>query len=227
MRKLSAALLVLFLVNPAPAFCKSKDKDKEDKGADKKHALVDQIIEAVEAEKPTEDERAALKKKADERVDKLIDVIADKSKMSDEGKAKLKAKIAEKKEKHHSLPPEVKEQLEKRFDFKHFSKDLTYQVLSDHFDDSDLKSLLKFLKSPVGKKLMKQTPDMIGQVVELSMERYVPEIIDLCKNIKLPKGLSPNGGPSPERKREMMEKLKQLFEQQQPHPAPGPGKDET
>ncbi|MBX9723725.1 MAG: DUF2059 domain-containing protein [Candidatus Obscuribacterales bacterium] len=227
MRKLSAALVIMFLANPAPAFCKHKEKDSSNKSEDKKHALVDQIIDAVQAEKLTDDERAELEKKQDARVDKFVDAVADKMKMSDEEKTKIKARLNAKKDAHKQLPPEVKAALEKRFDFKNFSKDMTYQVLTDHFDDKDLKSLLKFLKSPIGKKLMKQTPDMLGEATEMTLEKYVPIVIDMIKEIKIPKGLSPKDGPSPEKKREMMEKLRQLFEQNQKAPIQGPGKDET
>ena len=100
MRKLSAALLIMFITSAAPAYCK---KDSE-KGEDKKHVLVDEIIEAVQTEdKLSEEETAALKAKQKERMDRLVDVIADKAKMSDEEKAKLKEKIAFKKEPTHAM----------------------------------------------------------------------------------------------------------------------------
>jgi hypothetical protein len=229
MRKLSAALLIVFLTSSAPAFSTSDgNKSVNQKIKDRKHLLVDQIIDAVQADNNlSDDEIAKFEKKQQERVDRMIDVIADKAKMSAEEKAKLKEKIAETKEQHNSIPPELKEKLVKHFDFKNFSKQTTCQVLTDHFEDSDLKAILRFLKSSTGQKFFREGPDMIGQVLELSAERYVPIIMDLCKEFKLPSGLSPMDN-NREHRREMMEKLRQLFKDRLPPQSPtGPGRDET
>lgn len=227
MRKFSAALLITLMASSAPALCKSDDEKK----IEKTHALVDQIIQAVKDERPNEEERTALKTKCHERIDRMVDVIADKAHLSDDEKAKLKARIAEGKEAHKSgkgIPPELKEKLEKKFDRKAFCLDATYKVLGDHLSDSELKSLLKFIKSKTGKTILKQMPDMMAQSVELSVEHFVPIIMDMCKDFfKMPPGLGPNADP--EKKREMMEKLRQMIQEhmRQTKPPTGSGKDET
>ncbi|MBX9685191.1 MAG: DUF2059 domain-containing protein [Candidatus Obscuribacterales bacterium] len=224
MRKFSSALMIFCLLSPAAAY-----SGEEKSGSDKTRVLVDQIIEAVEAEKLSAEEQEAFKKKNKERVERVVDAIADKANMSAEAKAELKAKIAEKREQHHSMPPEMKEKLEKRFDFKGFNKESSYTVLKDHFSDTELKSILKFLKSSTGKKLIKETPDMICEVFELALERYVPIVIDLVKELKMPPALNgPNANP--EKRKEMMEKIRKMLQEQMPSPMPhsdAPAKDET
>jgi len=175
-----------------------------------------------------------MKKKRQERMDHVIDVVADKTGMSDEAKSKLKEKMSSSRNREHKpMPPEMKEKLEKTFgDSKTFCKDMTVQVMSEHFEESDLKSILKFLKSKTGKKLIKQAPDMVAQTIALSLEHYLPPVLETCKDLKkcapmLP--LGPNGGGDPEKRKEMMDKLKQMFEQLQKQrpPLSGPSKDET
>jgi hypothetical protein len=248
MRKLSAALLIVFLSSSAPVFSKShsdksadkKNADKQStdkKSEDKKHLLIDEIVEALKAEsKLSDEELSELKKKQEERMDRIVDTIAEKAQLSNEEKAKLKEKIAERKKREkHPMPPELKEKLEKRFDFENFKKQTTYQVMSDHFDNKDLKVILKFVKSPTGQKILHEGPDMLGQVVELSAEKYVPIMMDICKELKLKPGrlLAPRQ-KTPEQKRQMLEKIREFFKDKLPPqppetpPAPpGPGKNET
>ena len=253
MRKLSAALLVMVLLNPSAAFCKSKSEEK--KSSNKSGSTVDQIIDAVEAEKLTDEERAAQTKKRNERIDHVIDTIAEKANMGEEEKAKLKAKIAESREKQSQLPAEVKEKMDGLFQNKEFCKDTTNKVISDHFTDTDQKALLKFLKSPTGKKLIKEAPDMLAQSLELAAIHYLPIFMDMVKTLRMPgmqglpgmpgfggpsmppgftppPGIGPRGIPnmSPEQQKQMMEKIKELLKDSMPKqhtPPPGPGKDET
>lgn len=232
MRNLSAALLCM-IVSAAPAFCKDKDKSKD--SADKKRSLVTQIIDTVEANKPDEKEREEFKKKRQERMDHLIDAVAEKSGMGEEAKNKLKEKLSASKERERKpMPPEIKAKFEKTFgDSKTFCKDMTVQVMSEHFDDSDLKSILKFLKSKTGKKLIKEAPDMLAQTIAISLEHYLPPIVEACKDLKncapMLTPLGPNGGGDSEKRKEMIEKFKQMYEQLQKQKAPisGPNKDET
>ena len=226
MRKLSAALLIVFLSSSAPVLCKSSSN----KQVDKKHSLVDQIIETVQEEsKMSDDELAALKEKQKERMSRVVDAIADKEKLSDEDRARLKEKLAARKADQHKMPPELKEKFEQRFDFKNFSKQTTYQVLNDHLDDSDLKAILKFLKSSTGQKLFHEGPDMVLQMIELSAEKYVPVIIDLAREMKLrPDQLLGPREHESGRKREMLEKIRQLMKDRlPPRPPSESGKDET
>jgi len=241
MRKLSAALSVFVLTTALTPSAFAKHDGGKDK--DKTHQLVDQIIDAVQAEqKLSDDELAELKKKQQDRMNRIIDVISDKAQISDEEKAKLKEKIMERiatkkaEQQKNQLPPELKEQIEAKLDLKNFSKQTTYQVLADHLDNSDLKAILKFLKSPTGQKLFREGPDMIGEVVELSAEKYLPMIIELSKRFKtphgvpkdLPPGLSPKD-TNPEHQREILEKWKKFMQEHMPQrpPLTGPGKDET
>lgn len=215
-------LLSLIIANPALA------KDEKSKGpTDKKHVLVDEIIDAVKAEKPTDEEKDELKKKGQERMDRFVDVLAEKTNMSPEDKQKLKDRLGKscQDKQAQSVPPEVKAQIDSKLAIKEFCRDLSYQVMGDHFEDSDLKAILKFIKSPTGKKIIKQAPDMIAQMIELSAERYVPIAIDFMKQYKMPEGMGP-GSPrmSPEQRRQMIEKFKRLFEKNAPSEA---GKDET
>lgn len=212
----SSVLLII------PAYAK-----EEKKPVDKKEALVDQIIEAVNAEKLMEEEKTEFKKKGQERIDRFIDVIAEKTKMSPEDKQKLKDKLSKRcaEKQSRTLAPEVKDRIEKELALKEFSRNLAFQVMGDHFDDHDLKNILKFIKSSTGKKILKQAPDMIAQMIELSAERYVPLAMDMLKGFKVPDGLQ-QGSPhmSPEQRKELMEKLKRLLQRNNPV---GPGKDET
>lgn len=217
--------LLAVCVFASPALAKN-EQSKEP--ADKKHVLLDQIVEAVKAEKLTEEEKADFKKRSQERLDRFIDVVADKTKMSPEDKQKLKDKLSKSCQENQAngLPPEVKERIESQLAIKEFGRDLSYQVLGDHLDDSDLKAILKFIKSSTGKKLIKQAPDMIAQMIELSAERYVPLAIDMMKQFKVPDGIG-SGPPkiSPEQKRELMEKIRRLLQNNRQPSAPG--KDET
>ncbi len=228
MRKLSAILAISVLMLQAPAYSKDKESSKKGK-VDKKQALVDQIVDAVEAQKLSSEERAELKKKNNERMDRFVDLIAEKTNMGEEAKNKIKEKLAEKREKAgRQMPPELKEKLAEKFESKTFCKETTVTVLSDHFDEKDLRAILKFLKSSTGKKLLKQGPDMISQGVELAAVHYVPIIIDLLKEMKskLPPGLGPGG--TPEQKREMMDRFKQMLQEKlKQKQLPGQGKDET
>lgn len=251
MRKLSAALLVVFLLNPTAAFCKSKSEGKQ--SSNKSQSTVDKIIEAVEAEKLTDEEKKAQEKKRNERIDHVVDTIADKSNMPEEERAKLKAKIAESREKQSQMPAEVKEKMDMVFQSKEFCKDTTNKVLTDHFTETDQKALLKFLKSPTGKKLIKEAPDMVAQSLELAAVHYIPIFMDMLKNFKMPPGMmpgipglgpvlppgfqpppgiGPRGIPNitPEQKQQMMDKIKDLLKDNMPRqntPPAGPGKDET
>ena len=223
--RLSYSLLLAACVFASPALAKG-DQSKEP--ADKKHVLVDQIVEAVKAEKLTGEEKLDLKKRSQERLDRFIDVIADKTKMSPEEKQKLKDKMSKSCQDNQarSLPPELKERIVSELAIREFCRDLSYQVLGEHLDDHDLKAILKFIKSRTGKKLIKQAPDMIAQMIELSAERYVPVAIDMMKQFKVPDGMGP-GSPkiSPEQKRELMEKIRRLLQNNGQQSAPG--KDET
>ncbi len=238
MRKINALMLSAFLLaGTAPAFCKSKDKSEK---SNKNSSTAVQIIEAVEAEKLTEDEKAELKKKQEERMDNVINSIADQAHMSDEQKEKLKARIKDGRSGHDKMPPELKERLMEKLDPNGFCKDTAKKVMEDHLSESDMKNLLKFLKSSTGKKLIKQAPDMMSEVIELAAIKYMPIVMESARHMRmapgmLPPGMMPRSGMdnlSPEQKRQMMEKLKQLFENGMPHlnpqsPPPSNKDDET
>lgn len=226
MRILSSALLMTLLMSSLPALCKTESTTQEDK----KHKLIDQIIDTVKKEKPTEEERQEFKKKREARFDHFIDVMAEKTKMSDEEKAKLKERIAKRRESHKSMPPELKEKLGQKLDWKNFCQETTYQVLGDHLTDNDLKALLKFIKSPTGRKIVKQAPDMISQAVALAAEKYVPLIVEKIKEFKPGNGFLPPGtvpGPDNQKRKEMLDRIQQFLRNPRMDQQQGPGKDET
>lgn len=216
----------LIVLTPVTAVLAKDEKSKEP--ADKKQILVDQIIDAVKAEKLTDEERDELKKKGQERLDRVIDTIADKTQMSPEEKQKLKDKMSKgcPDRQAQGLSPELKQRIESQLAIKEFCRNMSYQVMGDHLEDRDLKAILKFIKSSTGKKLIKQAPDMMAQMLELAAERYIPIGIDMMKQFKVPEGLAPGSQQmSPEQRRELMEKLKRLLQRNGPQTSPG--KDET
>src|SRR5579883_2800498 len=144
MRQFHAVVLTICTTICIPSAVVAKDDNgsvSKNAATDKKRLLIDQITETIKEEKPTEEECAALKKKSQERLERMIDVIADKTNMSPEEKQKLKEKLRSNQEKQaqQSLPPEVKAQIESKLAIKDFCKDMGYQVLGDHLEESDLK----------------------------------------------------------------------------------------
>lgn len=232
MRKICAATAVVILLGACPALAKDEDKAKSEGPADKKRQAFDQILDTIESNKLTEEEKEQLKAKGKERMNHLLDVYAEKTHMTEEEKTKLKEKYqnhpdAPKRE----MPPGIKEKLDKTFgDCKSFGKDMSFQVLSDHFDEKDMKAINKFLLSSTGKKLIKGLPDMVGQAVSLTVEHYMPALIDLTQTMRnfAPPMMMPNPGGSPLQRQEMMEKLKRMMEQMQHPKLPSTSpKDET
>lgn len=218
MRKLCAALtLVVVLSGGGAALAKDKESSKKSEPLDKKRKVYDKIVDTIESNKLNDEEKKELEAKGKERMSHLLDVYAEKAHLSDEEKGKLKEKFAHRSDApKKEMPPELKEKLDSTFgDFNSFSKDMGYQVMSDHFDEKDLQAISKFLSSSTGKKLIKGIPDMIGQSVELCVEHYMQALVDFSTTLRrmAPPMMMPKQKMNPE----MMEKLKDMMQKMQ-HP---------
>jgi hypothetical protein len=182
----------------------------------KKDAVLHNILESLNAKKLTDEEEALVHKHRQERADHLIDVIADKTNMPEEKRAELKAKIAKHAEKA-AAPNPKKEEILRRLDCKGFLKSTVYTVLDDHFNEHELKDLLRFIKSATGRRLVDQGADMLEEGFALTLEHFLPIFIDMGKEFKKATPLGP--GPSLHQQ-EMIDKLKKMLHDNKPTTAP-------
>lgn len=233
MRKfISSVLLLSICCCPLQAFAKSSKTTAD--AETKKKAVIDKIIEVAEDDKRTPEERKAMKQRKKERIAKFGEFLADKLEIPESKRQEIRQKMEEQKKSHKQMPPEVKEEMKKKLDVAGFNKRATYQVLSEHLDEKDLKNVLKFMKSSTGTKLIKEAPDMLLQFSILAGEHYIPLLIDFVKSLKMMRNLipmpMPGGMEGDPKNKQIIEQMKKLIEQQRqkstPPPTGDPGKDE-
>lgn len=233
MRRIIGSLLMLSLCSCSlTAFAKSSKTPAD--AESKKKVVIDKIIETVQDDKLTPEERKAAKEKKKERLEKFGDFVADKLDIPQSKREDFRKKMEDQKKAHKAMPPEVREELKRKLDVAGFNKRATTQVLSEHLDEKDLKNLLKFMKSSTGTKLVKEAPDMLLQYGILAGEQYLPMLFDFVKNLKMMKHLMPmpmpGGMESDPKNKQIIDQMKKLIEEQHlksPDPSPsGPGKNE-
>ena len=65
-------------------------------------------------------------------------------------------------------------------------RDVTIKTYQKHFTDQELEELINFFDTPLGKKIQKKQPQIMGSVMELSMKiakRHVPAYQDALQEI--------------------------------------------
>ncbi len=233
MRKIIGSLLVLSLCSCSMSTFAKSSKTPVDAEA-KKKAAIDKIIQVVEDDKLTPEEKKAFKAKKKERLEKFGTFIADRLDIPESKREEMRQKMEAQKKHHKEMPPEVKEEMKRKLDIDGFKKRATYQVLSDHLDEKDLKNVLKFLKTSTGTKLIKEAPDMLLQFGILAGEHFLPLVFDFVKNLKMMHNMMPvpmpGGLEGDPKNKQIIDQMKKLIEQQRQKSAPpeptGPGKNE-
>lgn len=217
MRRIIGSLLVLSICSCSLSALAKSSKAPADAEA-KKKAVIDKIIQVVEDDKLTAEERKAAKQKKKERIAKFGNFIADKLEIPEAKREEIHQKMREQKKKHKDLPPEVKEEMKRKLDIAGFNRRAAYQVLSDHLDEKDLKNVLKFMKSSTGTKLVKEAPDMLLQFGILAGEHFLPIAIDFFKGLKMMHNLMPlpmpGGLEGDPKNKQIIDQMRKLMEQQ-------------
>jgi uncharacterized protein len=79
---------------------------------------------------------------------------------------------------------DAKEKFDKYIDFmmnetKELSKKIVneemVQIYDKHFTHEEIKDLIKFYKSPTGKKLLEKTPEITNDLMNSMITKYIPE----------------------------------------------------
>jgi hypothetical protein len=65
------------------------------------------------------------------------------------------------------------------FEMKGLTKKIMNEVMpkiyEQHFDQEDIKVLIKFYESPTGQKMLEKTPEISKEMMELMSTKYLPE----------------------------------------------------
>ncbi|MBY0547404.1 MAG: DUF2059 domain-containing protein [Candidatus Obscuribacterales bacterium] len=224
MRLVTVSLLcTLALSSPVMA---KETSDSKVSSKDSSDALVTEIVNTVKAAKLTEEEKQEQKKVRNARVESILTELEAKGQIPPDAKAKILAGLRSDKPVHEHVPG-VDSAWTARLNLDEFCASTTSKVLTDHLDNQDLKNVLKFLKTPTGQKIIKQTPDMLSEAFELTVARFLPPLMELGKQfakqkMMQPKELTPE---QMEKQKEMMNKIKDLLRQNQQSSEPKP--DET
>lgn len=224
MRLVTVSLLCTLAMS-SPVLAK-ETKDNSKAGKDTSDALVAEIVAAVKSAKLTEQEKQEQKKVRTARVESLLADLETKGQIPPDAKAKILDGLRSDKPIHEHVPG-MDSGWKARLNLDDFTSDTTAKVLTDHLDKQDLKNLLKFLKTPTGQKIVKQTPDMTSEALELAAARFLPPLVELGKQFTMQKMMQPREltPEQMEKQKEMMNKIKDLLKQNQQGPEPKP--DET
>jgi hypothetical protein len=104
-----------------------------------------------------------------------------------------------------------------RLDIKNFVKETTCKILDEHFNQKELKDLLKFLNSSTGKKLVDMAPSMAEEGVDMALEHCAPILIDFLKELR---PHSPFGASPSPHDQELIDKLKKMIHDQHQEKVP-------
>jgi hypothetical protein len=98
------------------------------------------------------------------------------------GSAMAQAKIEQEKLKADPAKEaaKIEKSLKSTFTYKYFI-DLNMKTMKKNFDDAELKSILDFYDTPIGKKWIKFTPQIIGETMESvqkDLREKLPKLVD-------------------------------------------------
>jgi Uncharacterized protein conserved in bacteria len=93
--------------------------------------------------------------------------------LSPEEREKLRAEITEK---SLRIFTRLRELLPQRINFAQEMDKISYPIYDKYFTESDLKELVAFYKSPVGKKSLEVMPKMMLDVMKQAQEVFMPKV---------------------------------------------------
>lgn len=216
--------IVLFILVACATPAVAKDKHKTAQ-KDASTSTASMIVEFIKSQKLTEAEKEEQKSQRRDRVQKVLSELEQQGQITPSQKQKVLDACDGKCEKAGMLPGGLKpSEIKSMMKVDEFCSSTAEKVLGDHLDEKDLKALLKFLKTPTGKKLIKQAPDMASEAAELAAARFLPPLMEMGKRFKM---RGPSAGQSlplsPEeekKRREILDKLKEMLKQREREKSP-------
>lgn len=166
------------------------------KAGKKRGETINRILDALHRKPLTEEEQLASRKRTQERFEKVLDTVAEKSGMPPEDVAKYKKRLQERlatssSQSSSEASKKLKAKIQEKLQCAAFFRATMYQLFDDHFTSDELRFLEKFVVSPTGQKLIAEAPDMMQEGVGLSLEHYVPMAIDFAKQYRRSRSLRP------------------------------------
>lgn len=153
---------------------------KEEPAAEKR-AAMENFMQAIEAEKQYQQTMGVIAVQAQNRFAvrlrmqyRMFDVI------SQEKQSQIKG-VMEGARKAFSA--KFRAALTERVPYSEIKAKVYYPVYEKHFDTAELRTIVKFYESPVGKKLIALTPSIMQDTVNAINSSYGPKINDLKNSI--------------------------------------------
>lgn len=79
--------------------------------------------------------------------------------------------------KDHMEDPEIKEIIEREINIEQLVDDIYIKIYDKYFADSEIKELIKFYESPIGRKLLSLSPKLFQEAAIMG-EAYIKEKLE-------------------------------------------------
>lgn len=147
-----------------------------------KKAVIAEIIAATNADKKGEETMLAMFKQLETMYPQIIEGTIEKTlgNLPAAEKQKIKAEVLQKTAQTNA---KFVQRLQQRLNLREYVETAIYPLYDKFFTESELRELLAFYKTPIGRKLNDISPEMAVEGVRLAQELLVPKMMTIFDEI--------------------------------------------